>query len=133
MDYRLSHTKDCVACTIYEYRISLLQCKVEKSHKKFTVSVPAPVFVSPNKYASLVVDGVDTQYIMDCADATASFVSSTTVLSMGVPKSDLAPDIKRGVLNSCVLINGQKFPSLASSDLECPADDLEVGFPVELR
>ena len=37
------------------------------------------------------------------------------------------------MLNSCVLINGQKFPSLASSDSESPADDLEVGFPVELR
>ena len=52
---------------------------------------------------------------------------------MGVPKSGSAPDIKRGVLNSCVLINGQKFPSLASSDSESPADDLEVGFTVELR
>ena len=52
---------------------------------------------------------------------------------MGVSKSGLAPDIKRGVLNSHVLINKQKFPSLASSDLESPANDLEVGFPVELR
>ena len=52
---------------------------------------------------------------------------------MGVPRSGLAPDIKRGVLNSCVLMNGQEFPSLASSDLESPADDLEVGFLVELR
>ena len=51
----------------------------------------------------------------------------------GVPRSGPAPDVKRGVLNSCVLINGQKFPSLASSDSESPADDLEVGFPVELR
>ena len=38
-----------------------------------------------------------------------------------------------GVLNSRVLINGQKFTSLASSDSESPTDDLEVGFPVELR
>ena len=71
---------------------------------------------------------------MDCTDTSASFVSFTpTVPSMGVPRSGLAPDIKRGVLNSRALINGQKFPSLASSDLESPADDLEVGFPVELR
>ena len=45
----------------------------------------------------------------------------------------LAPDVKRGVLNSCVLINEQNFPPLASSDLESPADNLEVGFLVELR
>ena len=72
---------------------------------------------------------------MDCADTSASFVSFSpaTVLSMGVPRSGLAPDIKGGVLNSCVLINGQKSTSLASSDSESPADDLEVGFPVELR
>ena len=90
--------------------------------------------VSPKKYASLVVEDVDTQCTMDCADTTTSFVSSaSTILSMGVPKSGLAPDVKRGVLNSCVLINGQKSPSLASSNLESPADDLEVGFPVELR
>ena len=79
-----------------------------------------------------MVEDVDTQYTMDCADATASFVSpSTTVPSMGVPRSGLAPDVKRGVLNSRVLINGQKFLSLASSDSESPTDDLEVGFPVE--
>ena len=90
--------------------------------------------VSPNKYASLVVEGVDTQYTMDCADTTASFVSpSATVPSTGVPRSGPAPDVKRGVLNSCVFINGQKFPSLASSDSESPTNDLEVGFPVELR
>ena len=66
-----------------------------------------------------MVEGVDTQCTMDCADTSASFVSfsSATVLSTGVPRSDLAPDVKRGVFNSCVLINGQKFPSLASSDL----------------
>ena len=52
---------------------------------------------------------------------------------MGVPKSGLAPDVKRGVLNSCVLINGQKLPSLVSSDLESPTNDLKVGFLVELR
>ena len=90
--------------------------------------------VSPNKYASLVVEDVDTQCTMDCADTTTSFVSSaSTILSMGVPKSGSAPDVKRGVLNSRVLINGQKSPSLASSNSESPADDLEVGFPVELR
>ena len=71
---------------------------------------------------------------MDCADTTASFVSFTsTVPSTGVPRSGPAPDVKGGVLNSHVLINGQKFPSLASSDLESPANDLEVGFPDELR
>ena len=78
-----------------------------------------------------MVEDVDTQCTMDCADTSASF--SSTVSSMGVPRSGSAPDVKRGVLNSCVLINGQNFPSLASSDSENPADDLEVGFPVELR
>ena len=135
LDYRLSRTTDNIAHTIYEYWVSLLKHKIEKSHKKFTTSVPSPVSVSPNKYASLVVEDVDTQYTMDCVDTSTSFVSfvSATVLSMGVPKSGLAPDVKRGVLNSCVLINGQKFPSLASSDSESPAEDLEVGSPVELR
>ena len=52
---------------------------------------------------------------------------------MGVPRSGLAPDVKRGVLNSHVLINGQNSPSLASSDSESPTDDLEVGLLVELR
>ena len=83
-----------------------------------------------------MVEDVDTQYTMDCMDTTISFVSpstSTTIPSMGVPRSGSAPDVKRGVLNSRVLINGQNFPSLASSDSESPADDLEVGFPVELR
>ena len=37
------------------------------------------------------------------------------------------------MLNSHVLINGPKSPSLASSDSESPTDDLEVGFLVELR
>ena len=80
-----------------------------------------------------MVEDVDTQYAMDCADTSASFVSFASAVSTGVLKSGLAPDIKRGVLNSHVLINGQKSPSLASSDLESPADDLEAGFPVELR
>ena len=126
---------DYVACTIYEYRISLLQCKIERTHKKFAASVPSPVSVSPNKYASLVVEDVVTQCTTDSAGTPASFVSfsSTTVPSTGVPRSGPAPDVKRGVLNSCVSINGQKSPSLASSDSESPANDLEVGFLVELR
>ena len=133
LSYRLSLTTDNVACTIYKYRISLLQCKIGKTHKK-VATVSSPVSVSPNKYASLVVEDVDTQCTIDCVDTTASFVSlASTVPSTGVPRSGLAPDVKRGVLNSCVLINGQKFPSLASSDLESFANDLEVGFPVELR
>ena len=108
--------------------------KIAKTHKKLVTTVSSPLSVSPNKYASLVVEDVGTQYTTDCADTTASFVSpSVTVLSMGVPRSGLAPDVKRGVLNSHGLINGQKFPSLASSDSESPTDDLEVGFPVELR
>ena len=108
--------------------------KILKTHKKLVTSVSSPVPVSANKYASLVVEDVDTQCTTDCADSTASFVSpSATVLSMGVPKSGSAPDVKRGVLNSRVLINGQKSPSLASSDSESPANDLEVGFLVELR
>ena len=134
LNYRLSLATDSIAHTIYEYRVSLLQRKIEKVHKKFTTSVPSPAPVSLNKYASLVVEDVDTQCTMDCVDTTASFVSfGSTVPSMGVPKSGLAPDVKRGVLNSRVLINGQKFPSLASSDSESPANDLEVSFPVELR
>ena len=133
LDYRLSLTTDSITHTIYKYRIALLQHKIEKTHKK-VATISSPVSVSPNKYASLVVEDVDTQCTMDCADMAASFVSFTsTVLSMGVPRSGLAPDVKRGVLNSHVLINGQKFPSLASSDLESPTDDLEVGFPVKLR
>ena len=134
LNYRLSLTTDSIARTIYTYRISLLKEKILKTHKKLATSVSSLISVSPNKYASLVVEDVDTQCTTDCADATASFVSpSATVPSMGVPRSGPAPDIKRGVLNSCVLINGQKFLSLASSDSESPADDLEVGFPVELR
>ena len=124
---------DYIAHTIYKYRISLLLHKIEKSHKRFATTVPPSLSVSSNKYVSLVVEDVDTQCTTDCAD-TASFVSpSTTVPSTGVPKSGSAPDVKRGVLNSHVLINGQKFPSLASSDSESPADNLEVGFPAELR
>ena len=134
LKYRLSLTTDNTACTIYTYRISLLEEKIAKIHKKFVTFVSSPVSVSPNKYASLVVEDVDTQCTTDCADITASFVSpSVTVPSTGVPRSGPAPDVKRGVLNSRVLINGQKSPSLASSDSESPADDLEVGFPVELR
>ena len=134
LDYRLSRTTDCVTCTIYTYRISLLKEKIAKIHKRLVTPVPSPLSVSPNKYTSLVVEGVGTQYTTDCADTTASFASpSATEPSTGVPRSGPAPDVKRGVLNSCVRINGQKFPSLASSDLESPADDLEVGFLEELR
>ena len=134
LDYRLSLTTDNITCTIYAYRISLLKEKIAKIYKKLVTPVSSPLSVSSNKYASLVVEDVGTQYTTDCVDTTTSFVSpSVTVLSMGVPRSGPAPDIKRGVLNSHVLINGQKFPSLASSDSESPADDLEVGFLVELR
>ena len=136
MDYQLSQAKDTTTHVIYTYCISLLKEKILKIHKRFTASVPSPLSVSPNKYTSLVVEDVDTQYATDCVDTTTSIVSPSVfnyVLSMGVPKSGSAPDIKRGVLDSCVLINGQKLPSLASSDLESPVNDLEVGFPVELR
>ena len=134
LDYRLSRTTDYIARTIYTYRISLLKEKIAKTHKKLVTPVSSPLSVSPNKYASLVIEDVDTQYTTNCVDTTASFVSpSPTVLSMGVPRGGPAPDVKRGVLNSHVLINGQKFPSLASSDSESPANDLEVGFLVELR
>ena len=133
LNYRLSLATDNVARTIYNYWISLLQRKIEKTHKK-VATVSSPVSVSLNKYASLVVEDVDTQYTTDCADTTTSFVSpSTTVPSTGVPRSGPAPDVNRGVLNSRVLINGQNSPSLASSDSESATDDLEVGFPVELR
>ena len=94
MNYRLSLTTDNITRTIYTYRISLLKEKIAKTHKKLVTSVPSPVSVSPNKYASLVVEDVDTQYTMDCADTTASFVSpSATVLSMGVPRSGPALDV----------------------------------------
>ena len=133
LNYRLSLTTDNTAHTIYTYWISLLKEKIAKTHKILATSVSSPLSVSSNKYASLVVEDVDTQCTTDCANTTASFVSpSATVPSMGVPRSGPALDIKRGVLNSHVLINGQKSP-LASSDSESPADDLEVGFPVELR
>ena len=49
--------------------------KIAKTHKRFTTSVPSPVSVSPNKYASLVVEDIDTQYATDCADAPTPFVS----------------------------------------------------------
>ena len=134
LNFRLSLATDNVAHTIYTYQISLLKEKIAKIHKKLVTPVFSPLSVSSNKYTSLVVEDVGTQYTSDCADTTASFVSpSVTVPSTGVPRSGPVPDIKRGVLNSHVLINGQKFPSLASSDSESPADDLEVGFPVELR
>ena len=134
LEYRLSLTTDNVTRTIYTYRVSLLKEKILKTQKKLATSVSSLVSLSPNKYASLVVEDVVTQYTMDCADTTASFVSpSATVPSMGVPRSGPAPDVKRGVLNSCVLIKRQKSPSLASSDSESPTDDLEVGVPVELR
>ena len=133
LDYRLSLTTDNIARTIYTYRISLLKEKIAKTHKKLVTPVPS-LSVSSNKYASLVVEDVGTQYTTDCADTTAFFVSpSVTEPSTGVPRSGPAPDVKRGVLNSRVLINGQEFPSLASSDLESPADNLEVPFLVELR
>ena len=134
LNYRLSLTTDNVARVIYTYHISHLKEKILKTCKKLATSVSSLVSVSPNKYTSLVVEDVDTQCTTDCVDTTASFVSpSATVPSMEVPRSGPAPDIKRGVLNSHVLINGQKSPSLASSDSESPADDLEVDLPVELR
>ncbi|KIM56655.1 hypothetical protein SCLCIDRAFT_29409 [Scleroderma citrinum Foug A] len=128
LDYRLSCTTDNVTRTIYTYRISLLKEKIAKTHKKFTTSVSSPVSVSPNKYTSLVVEDVDTQYATDCVDTREQ-----QGYSGGVPKSSSAPDVKRGVFNSHVSINGQNSSSLASSDSESPADDLEVGFLVELR
>ena len=134
LDYQLSQAKDTTTRVIYSYHISHLKEKILKTHKKSATSVSSLVSVSSNKYASLVVEDVDTQCTTDCADTTTSFVSpSATLPSTGVPRSGLAPDVKRGVLNSRVLINGQKSPSLASSDSESPANDLEVGFPVELR
>ena len=133
LDYRLSKAKDTTARTIYEYRISCLRHKINKTHKKYIASVSS-LPVSPNKYTSLVVEDVGTQYTMDCMDTTASFVSPSvsdySLLSMGVPKRGSAPDVKWGVLNSCVSIKNPPSP-LASSDLESPADELEV-FPMEL-
>ena len=75
LDYRLSQAKDTTTCIIYTYCISLLKEKIAKIHKKLTTSVPSPIPVSPNKYASLVVEDIDTQYATDCADAPTPFVS----------------------------------------------------------
>ena len=130
-NYKLSLATNNIACTIYTYWISLLKEKIIKTHKRFATTSVSCVSVSPNKYASLVVEDVDTQCITDCVDTTTCFVSpsifsSDTVPSTEVSRSGLAPDVKRGVLNSCVLINGQNPPLLASSDSESPADDLEV-------
>ena len=134
LDYRLSLTTDSVTHVIYTYHISRLKERILKTQNELATSISSLVSASPNKYTSLVVEDVDTQCTTDCADTTTSFVSpSTTVPSMGVPRSGPAPDVKRGVLDSRVLINGQNSPSLASSDSESLADDLEVGFPVELR
>ena len=84
LDYRLSLATDNITHTIYTYRISLLKEKIAKTHKKLVASVLPPISVSSNKYASLVVEDVDTQCTMDCADTTASFVSpSATVPSTG--------------------------------------------------
>ncbi|KIM52186.1 hypothetical protein SCLCIDRAFT_32872 [Scleroderma citrinum Foug A] len=93
LNYRLSLTADNIAHTIYNYQISLLQSKIDKTHKK-------------------MVEDVDTQCTTDCVDTSASFVSpssSAMVLSTGVPRSGPAPDVKGGVLNSHVLIKGQNF------------------------
>ena len=84
LSYRLSLTTDNTTRTIYTYRVSLLKEKIAKIHKKLATSVSSPLSVSSNKYASLVVEDVDTQCTTDCADTTASFVSpSTTVPSTG--------------------------------------------------
>ena len=58
LNYRLSLTTDNVTHTIYAYRISLLKRKILKTHKKLATSVSSLVPVSPNKYASLVVEDV---------------------------------------------------------------------------
>ena len=79
LNYRLSRTTDYIAHTIYTYRISLLKEKILKNHKKLATTAPSPVSVSPNKYTSLVVEDVDTQYTTDCADTTASSVSPSAL------------------------------------------------------
>ena len=75
LDYRLSLTTDSVTHVIYTYCISRLKEKILKTHKKLATSVSSLISVSPNKYVSLVVEDVGTQYTTDCADTTASFVS----------------------------------------------------------
>ena len=61
LNFRLSLTTDNVACTIYTYQISCLKEKIFKTHKKLATSEASLVSVSPNKYASLVVEDVGTQ------------------------------------------------------------------------
>ena len=110
LDYRLSRTADYITHTIYTYQISLLKEKILKTRKKLTTSVSSLVSVSPNKYASLVVEDVDTQCTTDCADTTTSFVSpSATVPSTGVPRSGLAPDVKRVCLIPMYLLMNKNF------------------------
>ena len=46
LNYRLSLTTDNVACTIYNYQISLLQHKIGKTHKKLATSVSS-LFLFP--------------------------------------------------------------------------------------
>ena len=94
LNYRLSLTADNITCTIYTYRISLLKEKIAKIHKKLVTSVSSPLSVSSNKYASLVVEDVDTQCITDCAVTTASFDSSATVY--GGPKKWPSTRHKKG-------------------------------------
>ena len=60
LDYRLSRTTDNVAHSIYTYQISLLKGKIAKTHKKLVTPVSSPLSVSPNKYASLVVEDVQS-------------------------------------------------------------------------
>ena len=69
LDYRLSKAKDTTTHTIYEYRISCLRHKIDKTHPKYVASVSS-LSIPPNKYASLVVEDVGTQYTMDCVDTT---------------------------------------------------------------
>src|SRR5207245_5927233 len=105
--------------SIYEYHVSLLSSKIYKTHKKLS-SVVSPVSVSPNKYASLVVEDVCTQCTTDCADTTASLVSpSVCISSKGVPAMGSAPEVKLSVLNSLPLSNKlSPFPVLASEEPE---------------
>ena len=79
LEYRLSFSKDPVACSIYKFRISLLKQKIDKTHKKSVPSVVSPLSVSVNKYAYLVVEDVDTQCTMDCTDTSVSLVSPSVV------------------------------------------------------
>ena len=50
LEYRLSFSKDPVACSIYKFRMSLLKQKIDKTHKKSVPSVVSLLFLSTSMH-----------------------------------------------------------------------------------